>query len=61
MPKDPLRRLRPEGLIIAAGILAGAALGLLIDPSRLAGLDNALEAYLLAPLIAAVNAGISCF
>ncbi len=61
MPKDRLRRLGPEGLIVAVGILAGAALGLLIDPARLAVLDGALEAYLLAPLIAAVNAGISCF
>lgn len=59
LPRLTARRI--DGLVLAIGLLAGGMIGLIVEPPPLATFRNAADAYLLAPLIAAVNAGISCF
>lgn len=62
-----LRALRPGGgrwldiAILAAGAAVGVAVALSLDEAELAGIGDRLGTYLLAPLIAAANAGIACF
>ena len=50
-----------DRVIVAIGLVAGIALGLVLDPPMFSGISDALGGYVLAPLIAAVNAGLSCF
>ncbi|MEQ8344307.1 MAG: hypothetical protein RIB84_06780 [Sneathiellaceae bacterium] len=52
---------RTDALILAIGAGGGVLLGLSIDRPALGGLGETAGDYLLAPLIAAVNFGISCF
>ena len=47
--------------VVAAGTAIGLALALGLDEAELPRIADRLDEYLLAPLIAAANAGISCF